>query len=67
MRGQSGQERGHVSPSAHPKSGLPLVQNRRASGVKLLNVFIFLLFIWLHFVLAAACRIFSCTLWDLDP
>ena len=41
MRGQSGQERGHVPPSAHPKSGLPLVQNRRASGVKLLNVFIF--------------------------
>ena len=41
MTGQSGQECGHVPPSAHPKSGLPLVQNRRASDVTLLNVFIF--------------------------
>ena len=25
------------------------------------------LFIWLHWVLAAACRIFSCSMWDLVP
>ena len=68
MRGQSGQECGHVPPSAHPRSGLPMVKDRRASDVKLLNVFmLFFLFMWLHFVLVAARRIFSCSMWGLDP
>ena len=68
MRGQSGQECGHVPPSAHPRPGLPMVQDRRASDNTLLNVFILFFIIYLaHFVLVAACGIFSCSMWDLDP
>jgi hypothetical protein len=61
MRGQSGQECGHVPPSAHPRLGLPMVQDRRASDDKLLNVFILFFIMYLaHFVLVAV-------MWDLDP
>jgi len=45
----------------------PSPSNKVASALFFKYLFLFALFIWLHWVLAAARGIFSCGMWDLTP